>query len=288
MNNPYESLLERFGISEEEFLKWAVDECVNADYEIAKTEWIKLKQNILEPGDINKKPIVWIRDKNSNRESSASKITYFFYKKLLPYCRLDFDGNGNLEPASVIKKCTGQDKTKNHIISHVWSRTHNPFMFGAPWNFCYTPSIVDPLTEPGHKSEGKIAEAFHKSFIRATIEKYIPLILDYNYIVGNLMNSFDEAERYVLNVFSPNPKVLNDIKQELASIEIQEYLDPCSVLLNGVYENEEGVDYIVVAKHQDLVQLKKIGKSDYIEVGLDCFTLKYRIKTAYDLDKYYS
>ena len=68
------------------------------------------------------------------------------------------------------------------LVFYYWGRTKNVFLFEAPWNICYTPKIIDPLT--GHETKGDLPVDFQKYFIKYAQKKYKKYILDYNSIIS--------------------------------------------------------------------------------------------------------
>jgi hypothetical protein len=70
---------------------------------------------------------------------------------------------------------------KNYKVSHVFANTANPFLFHAPWNFCLTPIIVDPLT--GHESSGELSSNYKKVFFDMVFKKNQKYINEYNEIL---------------------------------------------------------------------------------------------------------
>ena len=197
----YERFLSRFGISDEQFFEFGMDETICASYEVAEEYWEKLKSRI------ENNEIVYIRRFTQDRKGRKNLLCLDFYKYVLnENVRLDIPGN--LMPGKAIRDFTryartlkerrvGDQLIRNYQVTHVFGRTKNAYAFTAPWNIVYIPKIIDPLT--GHEAKGERVEIFTTMLQKKIYSEFKPLIEDYNEIITNptLWECIDEYYKKV-------------------------------------------------------------------------------------------
>lgn len=159
-------------------------------------EWGKLKKSFE-----NNEPIYI-------RRSSYNDIYKDIYSKM-HWENIKIDYNGNHQPHKTLGKITkkyvnnqdfknlkdGEEFISGYSVSHIWGFTHNPYLFNCPWNICYTPNSVDPLT--GHMTKSDMKNEFKEKFINSNYYKnYVqPYANEYNDILNEIKTKIEEAVR---------------------------------------------------------------------------------------------
>ncbi|WP_379969619.1 hypothetical protein [Ectobacillus sp. sgz5001026] len=195
MIDAYDVFMSKFGINEEELIKFGVEESKFIDKTKVKNHWEKLKFNI-ETGN----QTVFIR--GYGRDAKGTNMYIEMYKELFGHSNFKKDATNNAVPTKVIKELTGFSKNvkndnkyeqiRNYQVSHIFARTKNPFAFSAPWNIVYVPKIVDPFT--GHESKGDLTNKFQKQFQAFFIDYYSDFILEFNNIMTDI---FPKLKKYL-------------------------------------------------------------------------------------------
>lgn len=210
------------GICGQDFVKWGLDNIVYPDPVKVKQEWNALKNNIVNGSD------VYVRKYGRKGNSILIDFYNFFGIKAKP------DPNNNSKATKMLQTTTGYKKfnsrkqntngqiLQNYQVSHIFGKTKNVYCFTAPWNVCFVPKLIDPLT--GHESEGTFPISFKSKWMKAIKKKYQNYINEYN----NLVRSFDIDSK--LKKFFSNPshsgysqaeraKFEEDMKEEFSPIK---------------------------------------------------------------------
>ena len=193
----YDIFLKRFKISPDELIDFGLSNIYSCSEELAAQEWESLKHS-LKNGDE-----VFIR--RYGRNIKSNQLIEFFYQQLFPMAKITADPTNNSAPRKKIEEWTkkmknpskkkldgGFQKIRNFQVSHVFGQTKNPLLFQAPFNIIYLPKIMDPFT--GHEASGEINELFIVKLHHYIVQKYYPIILDFNNIRDEIVkNNFQKA-----------------------------------------------------------------------------------------------
>lgn len=175
----YQKFLDYFNIDKREFYEWGISNTIFPMGDKVELEWNDLKKRIFN----NK--IVYIR--GYGRDAHGTDLYKNLYKRLFDNSFVEKDPTNNTYPRILIERITGRIRNKNiynYQVSHIWGRTKNIFMFESPWNICYVPKIIDPLT--GHESQGIWPSEYQEMFIAKARSLYSSFIAEYNEILMSL------------------------------------------------------------------------------------------------------
>ena len=186
---------------------------------IVKNKWLNLQNSI------NSNNVLYIRNAGPNKEYLE------IYKEL--GWNIKIDHCGNKQPKKTLGEITGywinnQDfkyKEKyitGYTVSHIWGFTHNPLLFNCPWNICYIPSSMDPLT--GHMTKSIIAkEEFKNRFLKSDYYKNFvkPFVKEYNLKYKELRDKVIENINKC-NISTKSKQLLKNEWQELTNDNIFE------------------------------------------------------------------
>ncbi len=184
----YYDFMDYFKIKPKQLFDWGMRAIIFPPIEEVESQWERLKYRIFN------NEVVHIR--GYGRDAHGTQLFVDFYKYIFKNEHVIKDGTNNYWPQANIKKMTGLCRNEdiyNYQVSHIWGRTKNVFLFEAPWNICYTPKIIDPLT--GHETKGDLPVAFQEYFQKEAYKKYKKIISDYNNIIAsydfeNLLDEF--------------------------------------------------------------------------------------------------
>lgn len=201
-----------FGIKPNQLFEWGMNATIFPADEKVEVEWESLKKRITNNEEVT------IR--GYGRDAHGTKLYLDFYSFVFDNQHVKKDPSNNNIPQRNIRKLTGLERNKdiyNYQVSHIWGRTKNIFLFEAPWNVCYTPKIIDPLT--GHETKGDLPAEFQEQFRRYAQKKYEKYIDDYN----SLISSYDIPAK--LKEFCKREKIsddrfINDASSELSQIQL--------------------------------------------------------------------
>ena len=115
------------------------------------------------------------------RDANGTQLYLNLDKELFQNYKVEKDPSNNTEPHKVIQRMTGIKRNNdiyNYQVSHIWGRTKNVFLFGSPWNICYTPKIMDSFT--GHETQGIWTAEYQRLLIKRAYDLYRPFIIEYN------------------------------------------------------------------------------------------------------------
>lgn len=175
----YQKFLNYFAIEKQALFEWGIEATIFPPVEKVIQEWEELKTKVL-----TNQP-VYIR--GYGRDGHGTKLYKDLYKYLFGNDHVEKDPTNNAVPQKCIQRTTGLKRNAdifNYQVSHIWGRTKNVFLFGAPWNICYTPKIMDPFT--GHETKGSWPEEYQKIFLDRACELYKPFVADYNKLIDDL------------------------------------------------------------------------------------------------------
>lgn len=180
----YKEMFEHFRTTKEEFYQWGLKSIIYPKPELVQDSWNDLKKRAFDNGEI------FIRA--YGRKGYASVIFQDLYSKLLKNNHVQIDSTNNAQPTQLIQSLTGYkkgDSIINYQVSHIFGKTKNPFMFTAPWNICFTPKMIDPLT--GHETQGPYPKEFQRLLKDNVFERYGKYIYEFN----ELMEKWCPADR---------------------------------------------------------------------------------------------
>lgn len=185
MIDAYDILLSEY-VSKEDFFKFGLEKTIYIPQDKIQKDNDALKHNIK-----SNKP-VFIR---GYKNSSTMHIASDFYTKVFHFEQVKKDPSNTQNPAKLIEKLTGYKKSKdlkNYQLSSVFGRSRNIFLFSAPWNIVYIPSIFDPLLSVDNNSD--IAKEYQTLFQKHCYEKFKVYVDEYNTMVRNhqFQKSMDE------------------------------------------------------------------------------------------------
>lgn len=227
LKDSYEIFIKRFINDERTFIDWAISETIFFDENDSNflEQW-RYIIDALQISDNGEEHKIYIRKNGNNgRNSDILKDIYESIFKGSTEIVIDNSNNnsthGKVDKMGAYKRWKKKIKddnskivVKNYTVSHIFENTANPYLFHAPWNFCLTPSIVDPLT--GHETIGNLSKGFKKEFYNVVFMKYQKYIDEYNNI---LMSGVQEivCEKLLDAGF-------DDIVQQWKPIKREDYL----------------------------------------------------------------
>lgn len=220
----YDEFFEYFKISKEDFVSYGIKNLLLCNVDKAYAEWKDLKLRIATNQD------VYIR--GYGRNASSTNLFFKLYQHLLSNENIRKDPTNNAVPSKLIQEWTGFSKLKsaknNHIqnyqVSHIFGMTKNPYLFAAPFNIFFIPKIFDPFT--GHEAKGDIVDLFTEKIRGLALQKFEPIIEEYNGIVTNkiFIEKREEALSKVLITAENNKcfeKFKKDVIAELSEIRLK-------------------------------------------------------------------
>lgn len=212
----YKLFLDEFGISEERFFHFGLEQSRFITPEKANDAWEKLKDSI------QSKQKAYIRSYGGNGKNTQLYID--FYKTVF---ELDVEVHANDQPTKMLEELTNLKKNKNifnYQVSHVFGRTKNIYAFTAPWNVAFVPKMFDPLT--GHETleKGINKSMFQRLFQQKSYDLHTDSINEFNQIVSNRS---EDIEKYLKefkpkSIYSSNEieKFKQSIKSEFMPISL--------------------------------------------------------------------
>ncbi len=212
----YKLFLEEFGISEERFFRFGLEQSRFITPEKANDAWEKLKDSI------QSKQKVYIRSYGGNGKNTQLYID--FYKAVFG---LDVEVHANDQPTKMLEELTNLKKNKNifnYQVSHVFGRTKNIYAFTAPWNVAFVPKMFDPLT--GHEAleKGINKSMFQRLFQQKSYDLHTKSINEFNQILLNRSEGIEEylQEFKPQSIYSSNEieKFKQSIKSEFMPISL--------------------------------------------------------------------
>lgn len=190
MKDSYEEFIKRFGMNKDEFFEFGIKEIIFPDIERVRENWIDLKNRIKNKNEI------FIR--GYGRGGASTYLYSELYSDVFNYTNVKKDKSNNARPQAIIKQLTGLRRGKdiiNYQVSHIFQKTHNIFMFEAPWNIIYTPKLYDPFT--GHESKGEWPDKFKELLRKSAGERYSEFIKDFNSNISDIY--YEEINTHIEN-----------------------------------------------------------------------------------------
>lgn len=172
----YQEFIKELKIDFDDFIEFGINGTIYPSEESIATFWAELKRRIKD-GEA-------VRVRTYGKYGRKSQILVDFYS----FCNINavVDSNNNYTPTKNLEKLTNKIKNKdllNYQVSHIFGQTKNVYMFESPWNICYVPKMIDPLT--GHESKGKFSVEYKKKWLSGIIKKHKVFIDDYNKIMDD-------------------------------------------------------------------------------------------------------
>jgi len=217
----YLNFLEKFNISNEDFIEYGLNDIIFVPNNKVISEWEILKNKVYSNQE------AYIR--GMGRDATGTKYMLEVHKSLFGNSNIKKDPSNNAHPTKILENLTGFSKRKlknsnlisNYQVSHIFGHTKNALMFMAPWNIVYIPKLFDPFS--GHESKGELTQIFSTKLKEITYEKFKQQIDNYNSIVNSskfidsLNSSIDDLRS---NNSEMSDKLLNSIKDEFSDIKI--------------------------------------------------------------------
>jgi hypothetical protein len=217
----YLNFLEKFNISNEDFIEYGLNDIIFVPNDKVISEWDILKNKVYSNQE------VYIR--GMGRDATSTQYMLKVHKSLFGNSNIKKDPSNNAHPTKILENLTGFSKRKlknsilisNYQVSHIFGHTKNALMFMAPWNIVYIPKLFDPFS--GHESKGELTQIFSTKLKEITYEKFKVQIDDYNSIVNNskFIDSLNSSiEKLESNNSEISQKLLNSIKDEFSEVKI--------------------------------------------------------------------
>lgn len=206
----YYDFMQHFGIKSKDFFEWGMNSIIFPPEEMVEAEWDDLKKRIFN----NKQ--VYIR--GYRRDAVGTYLYIDFYKYLLGNENVKKDPTNNTRPQAIMKRLTGLTRNTdlyNYQVSHIWGQTKNVFLFESPWNICYVPKLIDPLT--GHEAKGDLPIDFQIHFVEHAKKKYKKYIDDYNKIISQY-DIKTVLNKYCIKQSIQDARFENSVLMELSQI----------------------------------------------------------------------
>lgn len=208
----YYDFMNHFSIKPKELFNWGKKATIFPEKSIVRSEWDNLKYRVFNKGEV--------RIRGYGRDAHGTQLYIDFYKHLFSNENIKRDSNSNYRPRKNLEKMVDLRRNKdiyNYQVSHIWGHTKNVFLFEAPWNICFTPKIIDPLT--GHETKGDLPEEFQMYFQQYARKKYKEFIDDYNSIIGEYDIEL-ELDKFCKANGIDDERFKKDALKELSPIEL--------------------------------------------------------------------
>lgn len=185
----YLGFLKTFKIGEKDFFDWGIKNAIFPNAKEIRKGWDELIDRVT-----NGSNPVYIR--GYGRDAKNTELYINMYKELFPLAIVVKDGTNNAKPKSNLEKMTNLKRNENifnYQISHIFGNTKNLFLFEAPWNICYLPKLMDPLS--GHEAKGILPQKFQTMFQKRLSLKYKKYIVEYH----SLLIKYDVKNKMILH-----------------------------------------------------------------------------------------
>ena len=191
MIDSYEALIPEY-ISKEEFFRYGLEKTIYIPDQKVKQGWEDLKAKLK-----GNKPLFM----RGGKDAVGNQLYFEFYARVLKNEQVKKDPSNSQAPTKMMEDLSGYKKSKdlrNYQLSTVFSRSKNVLCFNAPWNFVYTPNILDPLLSVD--ARGELALAYKKAFQEHCYNKFKPFINEFNDMMTNT-HFLRETDEYLHNLY---------------------------------------------------------------------------------------
>lgn len=191
MLDSYEALIPEY-ISKEEFFRYGLEKTIYINDSKVKEQWELLKQKIKD-----NKPLFM----RGVKDAVGNQLFYEFYSRVLKNQQVKKDPSNSQAPTKMMEDLTGYKKSKdlrNYQLNPIFARSKNILCFNAPWNFAYTPNILEPFL--GVDAKGELAAEYKKVFQEHCYEKFKPYILEFNKMMTNT-HFLRETDEYIHDLY---------------------------------------------------------------------------------------
>ncbi|MDF1881507.1 hypothetical protein JHD50_09370 [Sulfurimonas sp. MAG313] len=217
MRDAYEALIPGY-ISKEEFFRFGLEQTIYISDEKVKMGWEALKKKLKD-----NKPLFM----RGSKDAAHNQMYYEFYARVLRNEQAKRDPSNSQTPTKMMEELSGLKKSKdlkNYQLSTIFGRSKNVLCFNAPWNFAYTPNILDPLL--GVDARGPLAQEFKKVFQAQAYKKFKPYIEEFNTMMTD--NHFlRETDEYLHDLYD-NSLHKNEIV-EIFESSLRDEIEPISI-----------------------------------------------------------
>lgn len=172
----YELFIEKLGINFDDFLEFGIENTIYPDQDRIAEFWEELKNRITSG------KTVYVR--GLGRNGNGNEILKDFYSHF--GINVEIDPTNNAIPQRNLQHFTSLIRNQNlfnYQVAHIFGCTKNVYMFESPWNVCFVPKLIDPLT--GHESKGKFSDEYKKRWLKGIIQKHKTFIDDYNHLIDD-------------------------------------------------------------------------------------------------------
>ena len=217
MIDSYEALIPEY-ISQEEFFRYGLEKTIYIPDQKVKQGWEDLKAKIKG----NK--ALFMR---GGKDAVGNQLYFEFYTRVLKNEQVKKDPSNSQAPTKMMEDLSGYKKSKdlrNYQLTTVFARSKNILCFNAPWNFVYTPNILDPLLSVD--ARGELAVAYKKAFQTHCYEKFKPYINEFNDMMTNT-HFLRETDEYIHNLYDNSMNKIEAVeifektlREEIAPIEV--------------------------------------------------------------------
>jgi len=217
MLDSYEALIPEY-ISKEEFFRFGLEKTIYINDSKVKEGWESLKQKLK-----NNKPLFM----RGVKDAVGNQLFYEFYTSVLKNEQVKKDPSNSQAPTKMMEDLTGYKKSKdlrNYQLNPIFSRSKNVLCFNAPWNFAYTPNILDPFLSVDAK--GTLADEYKQAFQEHCYEKFKPYILEFNEMMTNT-HFLRETDEYLHTLYDNSMHKREAV--EKFEISLREEIEPINI-----------------------------------------------------------
>ena len=217
MLDSYDALIPEY-ISKEEFFRFGLEKTIYINDSKVKEGWDELKQKVKD-----NKPLFM----RGVKEAVGNQLFYEFYASVLKNQQVKKDPSNSQTPTKMLEELSGYKKSKdlrNYQISSIFSRSKNILCFNAPWNFAYTPNILEPLLSVDAK--GELSTEYKQVFQSHCYEKFKPYILEFNEMMTN-SHFLRETDEYIHSLYDNSMHKIESV--ENFEISLREEIAPIKI-----------------------------------------------------------
>lgn len=217
MLDSYDALIPEY-ISKEDFFRFGLEKTIYINDSKVKEGWEALKNKIKD-----NKPL-FIR---GVKDAVGNQLYYDFYARVLKNQQVKKDPSNSQAPTKMMEDLSGYKKSKdlrNYQLSTIFSRSKNVLCFNAPWNFAYTPNILDPLL--GIDAKGELASEYKKVFQEHCYTKFKSYINEFNEMMTNT-HFLRETDEYIHSLYDNSRNNIESVKK--FDISLREEIAPIKI-----------------------------------------------------------
>ena len=217
MIDAYEALIPEY-ISKEEFFRFGLEKTIYIPDQKIKQNWDTLKENIKA-----NKPLFM----RGVKDAVGNQLFYEFYARVLKNQQVKKDPSNSQAPTKMMEDLSGYKKSKdlrNYQLTSIFGRSKNILCFNAPWNFVYTPNILDPLLSVD--ARGDLALEYQIFFKEHCYNKFRPFIQEFNEMMTNT-HFLRETDEYIHNLYDNSMHNIQSV--EKFEVSLREEIAPIKI-----------------------------------------------------------